>query len=125
MQEAEAGTLNGNFVVVEDAEASGGQFVHVPDGVDGDSSLDFVEYSVLIETAGSYQVNAIIRGPDGTQNSFFAQIDEGPVHQWNTRANNQLTADVISTRESGSNEDLIETLSAGFHTLRILSLIHI
>ena len=121
LQEAEAGTLFGSFVVANDVQASGGQFVHVPSGGDvvGDSSSDFVEFSVLIETAGSYQVDAIIRGPDGRQNSFFVQIDEGPVHQWNTRSNNQFTADVISSRETGRNEDLTVNLSVGVHTLRI------
>lgn len=116
IQEAEAGTLFGNMVVAADAQASGGQFVHVPIDVPGDSSADFVEYSVNIETAGSYQITAVVRGPNGSANSFFAQIDEGPLYLWSTPNNNEFTEDLVSDRRLG---DVTETLSVGIHTFRV------
>ena len=104
------------MVVVSNSESSGGQFVRVPVGIAGGSD-DFVEFSVTIDTAGSYQVNAGVRGPSGTQNSFFAQIDEGTQYTWDIPSNNQSTEVLLSDRSSGV---VTETLAAGDHTFRVI-----
>ena len=114
-QEAEAGTLSGAMTIVSDGAYSGGQFVRVPVGTSG-SSNDYVEFTVNIETAGDYQVNAQVRGPSGLQNSFFAQIDGGAQILWDIPSTNVLVEDLVSNRGSGV---ITQSLSAGSHTLRI------
>ena len=115
-QEAEDGELSGDMEVVNDSDVSGGQFVRVPVNVTGNSNTDFVEFTVSIETAGSYQVRAGVRGPTGSQNSFFAQINDGDVYLWDIPRDNELTEVLLSDRGSG---DVTEILSVGVHTLRV------
>ena len=119
-QEAEAGTLFGDMTITNDAGVSNGQFVEVPGaGAVDDFFAHYVEFSVTIETAGNYQINAGVRGPAGNQNSFFAQIDEDPRYEWHIPQNNQLLEDLVSDRVNSNDIDVIVTLSAGVHTLRV------
>ena len=120
-QEAESGTLFGGMTITSDAGVSNGQFVEVPGaGAVNDPSSNFVEFSVTIPTAGEYQINAGVRGPSGSQNSFIAQIDNGTQYEWHIPSNNQLIEDLVSDGTNPSNGiDVTENLSAGTHTLRV------
>lgn len=115
--EAENGVLSGGMAVFADADASNGSYVSVVEGSQSTSTEnDFVEFPVLIETAGDYQVSARVRGPDGSSHSFFAQIDLGEQFFWVTPSDNAWTTEYISDREVG---DIRATLDAGIHTLRV------
>ena len=104
------------MVVVNNNGASNSQLVNVPANRNGNSNSDFVEFSINIATPGTYQINARVRGPSGSQNSFFAQINNGDTYLWDIPKDNTFTEDLISDRGNGN---VSETLSAGTHTLRI------
>ncbi len=115
--EAEDGLIVGDMAIGSSSGASGGQFVQVPVGQGaGSFNNHYVEFSVTILNAGSYKVRAGVKGPNGSQNSFFAQIDSGTQYLWDFSGNNAYVEDYISNRGSG---DVEETLSAGIHTLRV------
>jgi hypothetical protein len=116
LQEAEDGTLFGAMELGSDSNASGGKFVHVPANLTGNSNTDFVEFTVTILTTGRYQLNAGVRGPSGSQNSFFAQIDNGQTYLWDLPKDNKRTETLLNNRGTGV---VTETLSTGVHTLRV------
>ena len=115
-REAEDGSLSGAMAVVNNNSASNSQLVNVPANRNGNSNSDFVEFSINIATPGTYQINARVRGPSGSQNSFFAQINNGDTYLWDIPKDNTFTEDLISDRGNGN---VSEALSAGTHTLRI------
>jgi hypothetical protein len=57
-----------------------------------------------------------VKGPSGTQNSFWAQIDSGEQYLWSFSNSNTAVTDYIIERGVG---DVVENLSAGSHTLRV------
>lgn len=115
--EAESGILGGAMAIVADGSASSGSYVVVADGgASSNSSLDYVEFPITFETAGEYEILAGVRGPNGSSNSFFAQLDGGSQYLWDTPKDNVWTTDKISDRGNG---DITVNLDAGLHTLRI------
>ncbi|MEW5987482.1 MAG: sulfatase-like hydrolase/transferase, partial [Chloroflexota bacterium] len=59
-QEAEVGSLVGDFVIGNDPAASGGQYIHVPNGtgneVDAPNELHKVSYCFTVTAAGTYRI---------------------------------------------------------------------
>lgn len=86
--EAEEGEKANGFVVVEDAGASGGSYLWVPEGLRGglphlDPSLK-TSYQVNVPNSGDYQINGWVRSDNTGSDSFYLGIDGGsPVH-WST-----------------------------------------
>ena len=115
-QEAEDAVLSGGMSIGADVQASSGAYVSVPSGSESpDTSNDFVEFTVDIDTAGDYRVLAGVRGPSGSQNSFFVQVDGGVEYIWDLPADNVLTNVFVSGRAVG---ELLFPLSVGQHTFR-------
>lgn len=115
--EAENAVLSGSMVVAESSSASGGEYITVNVGKESaDNSIDFAEFTVWIAKAGDYKIIANALGPDGKSNSFFAQIDQGTTYLWGISNNNTWVAKPIADRRDG---DVIESLTVGYHTLRI------
>ena len=97
-------------------EYSNGNFVVVPVGGESpDLADDFVGFSVTVEAAGDYTILTGVRGPSGSQNSFFASVNGETPYRWNIPNNNVLT-DVLVTR--GSTNVQTYALDAGVHTFR-------
>ena len=124
IQEGEEGLLIGNFVVGNDGSASGGQFVHVPNGVGGSSNPDpanRVDFTVDIPQSGLYRVEARVLAASGSDNSFFFGVDGdvGSAFRWNIPFS---TTNIIYRTDNvaGSGQDpFLFNLSAGVHTLNL------
>ncbi|MCB0145044.1 MAG: putative Ig domain-containing protein, partial [Caldilineaceae bacterium] len=117
VQEAETATLYGDFAVVPDVNASGGQAIGVPVGVRAATTPDAtqrVEFCVYVDTAGAYNLNALVYAPSNSSNSFYVQVDgqPTPAQRWN------LATDENSYQLAVA--PLTLNLAAGEHVITIL-----
>ncbi|MBV7327615.1 putative Ig domain-containing protein [Chloroflexi bacterium TSY] len=121
IQEAESGTLFGNFVIGSDPTASAGQYVHVPDGAGdfwGGVSGDKVEYCVNITTAGDYAIKTLVSSPDYAANSFFVQVDGLPVDTYLWDSDPVASGFVVDYVVDRNGPDpLVLSLGVGEHTI--------
>ncbi|MFK7802114.1 MAG: ExeM/NucH family extracellular endonuclease [Anaerolineae bacterium] len=127
MQEAEDGILAGRFVVGNRPDASGNQYIYVPDQ-DGnnysgglDVNPDFATYCFDVPAAGDYKIEGFVSF-DGTRHlsdSFFVQVDDQPAngYLWDTLKSNSFAADYVSDR--GKANPVIVNLTAGQHIVKI------
>ncbi|MDQ8204955.1 Ig-like domain-containing protein [Pelagicoccus sp. SDUM812003] len=113
LQEAEDGMLSGNFVIVEDAEASGGKAVEAIGGGD-----DWVEFNFNVEVAGFYKIRTLVKAIDGTHDSMFVTIDGdgATTHTWDVERNATYIEDYVKNRRG--EDPVIVLLEAGAHTVR-------
>ncbi|MEM7132366.1 MAG: putative Ig domain-containing protein [Chloroflexota bacterium] len=124
-QEAEAGTFSGNFTVGNDANASGGQFAHVPNGagnnLNGTAGADRAEYCFDVPTAGTYWLQGRVLATGGGSNSFYVTVDGVPANGnlWDTIISATYADDFVSHR--GGADPLQLTLSQGEHTVIVYS----
>ncbi|MGH1366963.1 MAG: hypothetical protein ACRBF0_25625, partial [Calditrichia bacterium] len=122
VQEAEDGTLFGNFVLASDGAASGGSYVHVPDG-DGNSwspdPLHRVDYCFEVPTAGTYQIRTRVHADGGSANSFFVKVNGAPSDGflWDAARNTTYDNDYVSDR--GGMDPVQVQLPAGNHTVSV------
>ena len=120
MQEAEAALLSGRFVVGNDSAASGGAYVHVPNGT-GNSffgSPSRIEFCMNITTAGTYRINGNAYAKNSLSDSFFVTVDGQPSsgYLWFVNNNTTYAADYVNDR--AGNEDPVEIfLTPGDHTV--------
>lgn len=123
-QEGEDGTPFGRFVVNDDVNASGGQYVGVPDTEFSAASFnklnmnlsDRIEYCVVVPEEGDYRIRVQIMAPDNLGNSFFVQVDNGPesgILYDIFPTDGTYAADYVSQR--GEVEPVIYSLTPGNH----------
>ena len=120
LQEAEAGLLSGNFVVGNDAGASGGQFVEVPNGAGNDwngTSRHYVAYCFSVPQAGTYRLKGQVQGTTTADNSFFVRVNDEPAagYRWDTVRSASFVGDYVT--QSGSNDPVEVDLPAGDHSV--------
>lgn len=113
VQEAEDGLLSGNFVIGNDATASGGQYVHVPNGT-GDiysvSNTHMVSYCFNIPQAGIYRISTKVYAANSGDDSFFVTVD-GTSFLWDAAVNTTYATDYVNNR--GVSDPVEVTLPAG------------
>ncbi|MGB0384737.1 MAG: SdrD B-like domain-containing protein [Ardenticatenaceae bacterium] len=122
LQEAEDGSLMGNFVVGDDAAASGGQYVHVPNGQGNSYTLNSqqrVDYCFVIDEPGVYNIKGFVYAASGQDNSFFAQVNGSPMngYVWDFPKNTDYLSDLVSDRNGA--DPVLVVLDAGEHTVSI------
>ena len=120
-QEAELAQLGNRFVAVSDSQASGGQYIHAPDGTNNDFSVGSPSRATFcfnVLQAGRYKlVGRVDDGSDRFSNSFFVTVDGEPSSGilWEFPAAVNGFADVtVANRGEGDAEF---DLSAGEHTV--------
>ncbi len=107
--EAESGILNAPMQMANDASASAGQYVWVPNG-SGNDGPGYVELSFTVPTTGDYSLWGKVIAPSGADNSFYVAVDGGTDYYWSISGDpTTWTWDEINTY----------TLNAGTHTVRI------
>ncbi|MEM7130437.1 MAG: putative Ig domain-containing protein [Chloroflexota bacterium] len=123
-REAEEGILRGGFVTGNDANASGGQYVHLPNGtgnnLNGATVADQAEYCFTVPTAGTYLLEGTVLATSGGNNSFYVTVDGQPAtgYLWDTAVNAaSYIQDFVSNR--GVADPVQLTLNAGEHTVII------
>ena len=109
--EAEAGVLTGSLQVFGDAAASGGAAIRAAEG-SGDPAGD-ATYCFSVSEAGDYRIDARVKGPNVLSNSFWVQLDGGPLWLFDTDSSNAWVTDPVSNR--GGADPIVATLGAGDH----------
>lgn len=112
-REAEEGVPFGSFVVANDSNASGGQYIHAPSGsaYDGPNSLQRVDYCFTVDQAGDYYIKGEVYSPDNASNSFYAKVNDEPEAgvKWTTPVNSGYEVAYLS----GGAGQYVATLSPG------------
>ena len=116
VQEAENGELFGQFTTGNDTGASGGQFVHAPDGSSSDGTVNYVEYCFNVTTSGVYQLKGWVSGIDSGGDSFFVDYN-GTQSLWDIPVNTNFVPEYASHR--GGDDPVRWQLDAGQHTFTI------
>ncbi len=129
VREAEEGVRFGQFVIGNDAAASGGAYVWIPDG--NGNSLEApgearVDLCFTVAQAGAYQMlgSVYTDQPGGYSDSFFVTVDGGPVggHLWDVPNNTQYQQSLVTNRTNDDplvGETVEVTLSAGQHIVTV------
>lgn len=107
------------FVVVQNAEASGGQYIQGPNG-SGDvwnPSHRMVTYVVTVPEAGEYVLFGRTIAPGDHDDSFFVQIDSGADQVWDIAWSDNWQWDAVNNR--GVTDQVKFNLTAGTHTIKI------
>ncbi|MEM7132025.1 MAG: putative Ig domain-containing protein [Chloroflexota bacterium] len=101
-QEAESAELAGNFIIGNDAAASNGSYIHVPDGVGnaGFGSTSRAVFCFNVIQAGTYRLLGTVYAADGGSDSFFVTINGQPSggYLWDVLRNTQYAADYLNNR---------------------------
>ncbi len=122
-REAEAARLFGAFDIGNDVTASGGLYIHVPEGFgnnyDSINATHRAEFDFGVQTAGTYAIEGLVLAPDGTSDSFWVVLDEqtGNDYLWDTQISADFTADLLNTRNG--NDPITVELDAGLHTVTV------
>ncbi|MEM7798718.1 MAG: DUF5060 domain-containing protein, partial [Chloroflexota bacterium] len=131
VREAEAGTVNGSrFVQVEDTNASGGYYMHVPDTT-GDSNTkvsdgNYIELCFTVTQPGEYRIDGTVAydplESKINNDSFFVQVNDAPSsgYIWDidfgSANSDQFVVDSVKKRPG--KVEVVETLSAGEQRLK-------
>lgn len=119
LQEAEDGVLAGNFVIGNDSIASGGQYVHVPNGSGNSFSMGSssnVSFCFPVTDAGTYRLRAWVYTPNSGDDSFFVDYN-GATLLWNTEINSIYSMGYVHASGTPANSAQDYTLSAGNHVI--------
>ena len=118
--EAEAGQLSGTFAIGNDANASGGQYIHGPNG---SGNQDFntgnrADFTFNITQAGDYRIDTNVYALDGANDSFYVTVDGLPAagHRWHPPHNTTYRLDPVHDRDTGE-DPVIFSLGQGLHTV--------
>jgi lysophospholipase L1-like esterase len=125
--EGEVGSLTAPMVQGNDGLASGGKFIHVPDGTGG-AGTGKATYSFNVEVAGNYIMWGRAITPDVNGDVFNIKMDTGQEFLWDVGQRAGFGQpwfwDQVSHRGTGSGASpqinpVVFNLSAGIHTLTI------
>ncbi|WP_179137351.1 PASTA domain-containing protein [Candidatus Entotheonella palauensis] len=121
VQEAEDGVLSGTVAIGSDPAASGGQYMHVPNGTgnSGVGSSDSAAYCFHVTTPGRYRIKGWVHAETWSDDSFFVRVDGLPAagYLWDTPLNTAYGLDYVSDRDGDNPVEVL--LSAGEHTVII------
>ena len=118
----ECDTRTGEFVVGDDANASGGQYVWAPNGSGNEWNLNEshrVECSFNVEQEGSYRIKGRVYAPNDNDDSFWVRVDGEPSggYLWDVLQNTAYLPDYVSDRDG---QDPVQVcLTAGTHTVSV------
>lgn len=122
-QEAESGVTNGNWVIGSDAAASGGAYIHAPNGSgnswNGANGSQKVSYCFNVATTGTYRIQGKVYGANSLSDSFYVQVDDAPTlgYLWDILPNTTYASDFVNDR---SVVDPVELqLAAGPHIVNV------
>ena len=120
--EVEDGDLFGAFEFGSDPAASGGQYVHVPNGIgtrfSGPDEKHKITFSFEIPKDGTYRIKAAVHAANGNDNSFWVKVnDAAGVYLWDALQNTSYEQDYVNDRNGA---DPVEVwLPAGVNTVTV------
>ncbi len=102
VREAEDGVITGSKIVIgSDANASGGRYIHSPNGQGGSATTDYVTYEFTVVTPGTYRIKGNVYAASGSDDSFFVRVPgktTGDGYLWDTLLNTSYAADYVNNR---------------------------
>ncbi|MDX1995856.1 MAG: putative Ig domain-containing protein [bacterium] len=113
LQEAESAQLGGNFVVASASNASGGQFVHAPNGTGNLFSIGSVSRATFcfnVTEAGVYRLKGWVNAPSSSDDSFFVSFG-GTTNNWTITTGSSFVIDYVGN--SGGPDPRQVTLPVG------------
>ena len=121
MQEAEDGIMYG-FEVGTDGSASGGEYLHLPDGGGSQwspSPAYRAEYCFDVAVDGDYQIEDGVWSTDGTNDSFYVAVDGSMLGdgRWDITHQVDYGMDYVNTYQV--TDPTIFSLAAGAHTVEV------
>jgi len=122
-QEAESGVITGNWGIGNDGAASGGSYIHAPEGSgnfwNGANASQKASYCFNVATAGTYRIKGKVYGADTLSDSFYVQVDGAPSsgYLWDILPNTTYASDFVNDR--GVVDPVEVQLSAGQHTVNL------
>ncbi|MDX1994985.1 MAG: putative Ig domain-containing protein, partial [bacterium] len=99
-QEAEAAQRAGAFAVVNAANASGGQYVAVPNGAGSSFSVGSASrltFCFNVTQAGTYRLKGLVNAPTGNDNSFFVSFG-GTTNNWTLPTGTAFVTDYVGNQ---------------------------
>ncbi len=121
--EAEGGGLRAPMQISSNSQASGRQYIWVPNGTgnvwDPTQTGGEAVYTFVVPVTGTYLIWGRVISNNGEDDSFFVSVDNSASLLWDTERGGTETWvwDRISNR--GGADPALFTLNAGTHTLRI------
>ena len=116
--EFEAGNLSGTLAVASEVAASGGQVVQSPQGSGGDNAgaltVGSVTVCVTVDADDIYTVDVGLISPDGSSNSWWYEVNDGPVDRFDTDITTVVATDQLNDLVDGVDPVVLD-LTAGDH----------
>lgn len=121
IQEAEAGTLTGDFEIKNAGSASGGKYIVVSHGdeLSGPNEDHKATFCFTVTTPGTYWIKGWVYARNGNDDSFWVKVDGSPAdgYLWDVLRNTSYLSDYVNDRDG---DDPVEVfLTAGTHTVVI------
>ena len=122
-QEAEDGALRGAFEIGNDVAASGGGYIHIPEGLGhywyGPNTLQSAKYCFNVPATGIYRIDAKVYAPDILSDSFYVRVDNAPARAflWDTLINTSYLTDSLNNRLLA--DPITLKLVTGQHTVTV------
>ncbi len=123
VREAEEGDIVGAFEIVNDAAASGGYYVQVPNTIgtrfDGPDDTHKITYTFNISKAGTYRIKGTVYAANGSDDSFWVQVNGDPTngYLWDVLQNTSYREDYVNDRDGADPVEV--TLPAGVNTVSV------
>ena len=121
--EAEDGDLFGVFEFASDPSASGGQYVHVPNGtgrrLSGPDEKHKITFTFKIPKDGTYRIKGSVHAANGGDDSFWVKVNDIPagVYLWDALQNTRFQEDYVNDRYGA---DPVEVwLPSGVNTVTV------
>ena len=102
--EAEDGDLFGAFKFGSDPAASGGQYVHVPNGIgrrlSGPDEMHKITFTFEIPKDGTYRIKGSVHAANGSDDSFWVKVNDNPAggYLWDALQNTGYQEDYVNDR---------------------------
>ncbi len=106
--------------IAADANASGGCFIHAPNGSGNQYDLGqtiMATYTVFVSRPGVYFIWGRVQARDGNDNSFFVQVDDNLDNLWEVALGEQWHWDAVNDRDNADPARLV--LKSGVHKIRV------
>jgi|GEM_PF-2856792 len=132
VREAEAGDWEGMFTVGADENASGGFYLHVPEGLgsrgERPDAMQKASYCFTVDQPGTYRIKAWAYADNEFNNSFFVTVNDDTAANvganekvWHVNVNTDYAPAFVTTDEFVNGQRVYPTvevtLDAGVHTV--------